>query len=107
MKYRVVVTDTAKQDLRETGIWVAEKSKNKELVKKFIGNLHAEIKKLDTFPNAGVLPKDRILRSAGFRYAVHKDYLIFYAVDEERGVVNVMAVSNAKKDYMHVMRHFI
>lgn len=107
MKYRVVVTDTAKQDLREIGIWIAGKSNNKELAKTFIGDLHAEIKKLDTFPNAGALPKDRILRSAGFRYVAHKDYLIFYAVDEERGVLNVMAVFNAKKDYMHVMRHFI
>ena len=107
MKYRVVITDTAKQDLREIGIWIAEQSKNKELAKKFIGNLHTEIKKLATFPNAGALPKDRILRSAGFRYVVHKDYLMFYTVDEERDVVNVMAVFNAKKDYIHVMRHFI
>ena len=38
---------------------------------------------------------------------VHKEYLIFYLVDEEEKQVNIMAIFNSKKDYMRVMKNFI
>ena len=40
-------------------------------------------------------------------FTVHKEYLIFYLVDEEEKQVNVMTIFNAKKDYMRVMKRFI
>ena len=107
MSYTVRLTDTAKQDLREIAFWIAEKSKDREIAKRFVGELRETCRKLDTFPNAGGIPKDRIIRSAGSRFAVHKEYLIFYLVDEEEKQVNVMAIFNAKKDYMRVMKKFI
>ena len=107
MSYTVRLTDTAKQDLREIAFWIAEKSKDREIAKRFVGELREACRKLDTFPNAGGIPKDRIIRSAGFRFIVHKEYLIFYLVDEEKKQVNVMAIFNAKKDYMRVMKKYI
>ena len=107
MSYTVRLTDTAKQDLREIAFWIAEKSKDREIAKRFVGELRETCRKLDTFPNAGGIPKDRIIRSAGYQFTVHKEYLIFYLVDEEEKQVNVMAIFNAKKDYMRVMKKYI
>ena len=107
MSYTVRLTDTAKQDLREIAFWIAEQSKDIEIAKRFVGELRDVCKKLDTFPNAGGIPKDRVIRSAGYRYTVHKEYLIFYLVDETEKQVNIMAIFNAKKDYMRVMKRFI
>ena len=107
MSYTVRLTDTAKQDLREIAFWIAEQSKDKEIAKRFVGELRETCKKLDTFPNAGAIPKDRVIRSEGYRFTVHKEYLIFYLVDEEKKQVNVMAIFNAKKDYMSVMKKYI
>ena len=107
MSYTVRLTDTAKQDLREIAFWIAEKSKDREIAKRFVGELRETCRKLDTFPNAGGIPKDRIIRSAEVRFIVHKEYLILYLVDEEGKQVNVMAIFNAKKDYMRVMKKFI
>ena len=76
MSYTVRLTDTAKQDLREIAFWIAEKSKDREIAKRFVGELREACRKLDTFPNAGGIPKDRIIRSAGYRFTVHKEYLI-------------------------------
>ena len=95
MSYTVRLTDTAKQDLREIAFWIAEKSKDREIAKRFVGELRETCRKLDTFPNAG------------YRFTVHKEYLIFYLVDEEEKQVNVMTIFNAKKDYMRVMKRFI
>ena len=83
MSYTVRLTDTAKQDLREIAFRIAEQSKDIEIAKRFVGELREVCKKLDTFPNAGAIPKDRVIRSAGYRFTVNKEYLIFYLVDEE------------------------
>lgn len=107
MSYRVLVTDTAKQDLREIPLYILEESGSAETAKRFVTELRNACQKLTDFPNAGALPKDRILVSLGFRYIPHKDYLIFYSVDEAQKTVHILAFFNSKKDYMRVMRAFI
>ena len=57
MSYTVRLTDTAKQDLREIAFWIAEKSKDREIAKRFVGELRETCRKLDTFPNAGGIPR--------------------------------------------------
>lgn len=107
MSYTVVITDTAKQDLREIAIWITEQSKNIEVAKRFVNELRERCKKLSEFPLTGSFPRDYVLKSAGFRFVTHKEYLVFYLIDEENKTVNVMAIFNAKKDYMHVLRNFM
>ena len=107
MSYKVVMIDTAKQDLRDIAIWIAEQSKDIEIAKRFVNELWERCKKLDRFPSIGSFPRDRILKSAGYRFVTYKEYLVFYLIDEENETVNVMAIFNAKKDYMRVMKKFI
>jgi len=107
MSYQVRITETAKQDLREIAFYIAERSMEKEIAKSFVLELQEECKRLVDCPQVGALPKDRILRSMDYRYIVHKDYLIFYNIDEGQKVVNVLAIFNSKKDYLRVMRKFI
>ncbi len=107
MNYSVNLTDTAKQDLREIAIWIAQKSKDIEVAKKYVEELREECKNLASLPDRGAFPKDRILRSAGYRYIVYEEYLIFYLIDNERHIVNIMSIFNAKRDYFRVMRKYI
>lgn len=107
MSYRVVITRTAKQDLKEIAVWIAEESKSVVVARRFVEELKQVIRKLDSFPKAGAIPEDRILKNAGFRFVVHKDYLIFYLIDEEMKTVNVLSVFNSKKDYIRVIRNLI
>jgi len=107
MSYTVKITDTAVQDLRETVMWIAERTQDKKTAKRFVNELREECAKLNTFPNSGSIPRDRILKSLGYRFRVHKEYLIFYLTDDEKMVVTVMAIINAKRDYMRVMRKYI
>lgn len=107
MSYQVRITDTAKQDLREIAFYIAERAMDKDVAKRFVVELREQCARLTEFPQSGALPKDRILRSFDFRYIVHKDYLIFYSIDEAHKIVNVLAIFNTKKDYIRVMRKFI
>lgn len=42
-----------------------------------------------------------------FLYITHKGYLILYIVDEPEKAVSILAIFNARKDYLRVMSRFI
>ena len=107
MIYTVKFTDTAKDDLREIALWIAGKASDVGPAKKFVQELKSECLKLNTFPNSGAYPQDRILRSLGYRFIEHKGYLIFYLTDDEQHLVNIMAIFNEKKDYSRMLNRFI
>ncbi len=102
-----IITATAKEDLREIALYIAEQSKDKALAARFIGELREKCKILEQFPESGSLPKDRVLISSGYRFLVHKNYLIFYLYEKEENTVYIMAFFNAKRDYMRVMKKFL
>ncbi len=107
MSYEVVLTDTAKQDLRGIALWIAEKSEDITIAKGFVMGLRAACRKLAELSNRGAFPKDRTLKSMGYRFIVCKNYLIFYLVDEANKTVNIMAILNIKTDYLSVMKKYI
>lgn len=107
MSYRLVFTDTAKEDLRAIAFKIADISKDKELAKRFVKELQQSTKILETFPESGAIPRDRVLKSAGYRFVSHKDYLTFYLLDKEQEKVVIIAIFHGKMDYMRVMKRFI
>ena len=100
--YQVFLTDTAKGDLRDITFYVMEQSKEKTVALKFAEELRGQCAALSGFPDRGAYPKDSVLKSAGYRYIVHKEYLIFYRVTDES--VYIEGIFNAKKDYMRVLK---
>ena len=107
MSYTVLFTETAKNDLREIAFYIADQSKEPEIAKAFVLELRGTCKRLTELPNHGALPKDRILRSMGYRYLSHKGYLLFYQVNEHEKTVDIMAIFQEKQDYFRVMRRLI
>lgn len=107
MNCKVKFTDTAKADLREIALYIAEQAKDKELATRFINKLREQCKILETVPECGALPKDRILISNGYRFLVHDNYLIFYYYSQAENTVYITAIFNARRDYMRVMKKYI
>lgn len=107
MNYSVRFTETAKDDLRKIAFYIADQSKEISIAKGFVLEPRETCNRLAEFPGQGALPKDRILRSLGYRYLSHKGYLIFYLTDEQSHIVDIMAVFNEKQDYIRVMRNYL
>lgn len=103
----VKLTDTAKADLRQIAHYIAEQSKDKMIAIRFVTELREKCNLLKTFPESGSVPKDRVLMSNGYRFLVHKEYLIFYIYEKQENTAYVMAIFNGKRDYMKVMKKFI
>ena len=107
MSYTVRFTETAKNDLQEIAFYISDQSKEPEIAKAFVLELRETCKRLTELPNQGALPKDRILRSMGYRYLSHKGYLLFYQVNDHEKTVDIMAIFQEKQDYFRVMRRLI
>jgi len=107
MSYSVRFTETAKNDLREIALYIADQSKSPAVARGFVLELREVCGRLTELPGQGALPKDRILMSMGYRYIPYKGYLIFYLTDEQEKTVDIMAIFNEKQDYIRVMRKYL
>ncbi len=107
MNCKVIFTDTAEADLRDIAFYIANQSKNKNIAIQFVNKLREKCKILETMPEIGSLPKDRVLVSNGYRFLVHNNYLIFYSYVKEVKAVYVNAIFNAKRDFNCVMKKHI
>lgn len=107
MKCRVELTATAKEDLRSIAYYIAEQAKDKKVAADFVKQLQEKCKILEDFPESGAIPKDRVMMSAGYRFLVYKDYLIFYNYEKAENKAYILALFNAKRDYMRVMKKFL
>ena len=107
MKYELLFSATAAEDLKEIACDIYSVSGSKESALKYIEGIREECRALELFPESGALPKDRILLSAGYRFVIYKDYLAFYKVDNENRRVIVSTVFNGKRDYSRYMNKYL
>ena len=49
----------------------ADNCSSREIARRFVGELRETCRKLDTFPSAGGIPKDRIIHTAGYFITRH------------------------------------
>ena len=107
MSCRIKLTVTAKNDLRSIALYIAEHSGDKNIAARFVRELQETCKILEQFPECGSIPEDRVLMSAGYRFLVHKEYLIFYFYEKSENTAYILAVFHAKRDYTKVMKKFL
>ena len=98
------MTDTAKSDLREIALGICEVSKDPETAVNFVMELEKQCDILDSQPDSGAVPKDYVLKALGYRFLVHKHYLVFYVANPDEKTVYIHAVFNEKLDYFRYMR---
>lgn len=100
----VLMTDTAKADLREIALNIYEQSGDLDTAVSFVTALQEQCMALAAFPERGAIPKDYVLKALGYRYLVYKHYLTFYLMDETERNVYIHAFFNEKQDYFRYMR---
>lgn len=103
-KWKVIMTDTAKSDLREIALGIYELSGDSDTAVNFVLELKDRCTVLELQPESGTIPKDYILKVMGYRFLVHKHYLIFYLTDTSADTVYIHAFFNEKLDYFRYMR---
>lgn len=103
MKYRVLRTDKANDQLYSILQYIAEDSGSIDVALNYLDVLEAEIRKLETAPHMGSYPRYSILRKQGYRVLIVGRHLIFYKTDDEKREVIIYAVVDSRQHYINLI----
>lgn len=103
MKYKIVRTDKADEQLREITFYIAEDSGSIDIALNYLDKIEAAINDLEDFPMSGSIPRYSILRKQGYRVLIVERHLIFYKVDENKRIVIIYAIVDGRREYRNLI----
>jgi len=103
MKYAILRTDKAGDQLYAIIQYIAESSGSIDTALDYLNTLENEIAKLSTSPHMGSYPRYSTLRKQGFRVLIVKRHLVFYKVNDEQKQVIIYAVVDARQHYVNLI----
>ena len=103
MKYTVVRTDTADEQIRKIILSINENFGSEVSLQK-LDELEESILRLGDHTDIGMVPRYGVLRRQRYKVLVLEKNLVFYKVDEERKRVVVYAVVDQRQDYLNILR---
>ena len=104
MKYRIVRTDKADEQLRDIIFYIAEDSGDIETALNYLNEIEKAINQLADFPMSGSIPRYSILRKQGYRVLVVERHLVFYKVNDDAKTVIVYAIVDGRREYRNLLQ---
>lgn len=103
MKYKVVRTDKAEEQLRDILFYIADDSGMADIALKYLEKFVKAINNFEAFPMSGSIPKYSILRKQGYRVLFVEKYLVFYKVDSSDQTVVIYAIVDGRREYKNLI----
>ena len=103
MKYKVIRTDKADEQLREIIFYIADDSGSIDIALNYLDKIETAIKRLENFPNSGSIPRYSVLRKQGYRVLIVERHLVFYKVNDKEHVVTIYAVLDGRREYKNLL----
>lgn len=103
MKYKVIRTDKADEQLREIIFYIADDSGSIDVALNYLDKIETAIKRLEDFPNSGSIPRYSVLRKQGYRVLIVERHLVFYKVNDKEHVVTIYAVLDGRREYKNLL----
>lgn len=103
MKYNIVRTDKADEQLREIIFYIADDSGSIDIALNYLDKIEIAINRLEDFPMSGSVPRYSILRKQGYRVLIVERHLIFYKIDENKKGVIIYAIVDGRREYRNLL----
>lgn len=103
MKYTIIRTDKADEQLRDIIFYIADDSGSIDMALSYLEKVENTIMILEDFPYSGSIPKYSILRKQGYRVLIVEKYLIFYKVNDNENVVVIYAIVDGRREYKNLI----
>lgn len=103
MKYKVIRTDKADEQLREIIFYIAEDSGSIDIALNYLDKIETAINSLEEFPMSGSIPRYSILKKQGFRVLIVERQLVFYKIYEDKKEVVIYAVVDGRREYRNLI----
>lgn len=103
MKYSIIRTDKADEQLREIIFYIADDSGSVDIALNYLDKIEKAINSLEDFPTSESVPKYSILRKQGFRVLIVERHLIFYKINEDKKDVVIYAIADGRCEYRNLI----
>lgn len=103
MKYSVIRTDKADEQLRDIIFYIADDSGSVDIALNYLDKMEKAINSLEDFPMSGSLPRYSILKKQGFRVLIVEKHLVFYKVYEDKKEVVIYAIVDGRREYRNLV----
>ena len=103
MKYKIIRTDKADEQLREVIFYIAEDSGSIDIALNYLNKTEKAINSLEGFPMSGSIPRYSILKKQGFRVLIVERHLVFYKINEDKKEVVIYAVVDGRREYRNLI----
>lgn len=103
MKYNILRTDKAEEQLREIIFYIEDDSSNVEMALGYLDKMETEINRLQEFPESGSIPRYSILKKQGYRVVIIERHLVFYEINEENKLVIIYAIVDGRREYRNLI----
>jgi len=104
MSYQIHITRAAEHDLSEAADYIDFVLKNPDAADRLLDLAAESIGSLADNPEMNAIVDDPVLRSWGIRFAVIRNYLAFYTVDEEAGIICIVRFLYGKRDWRSILK---
>lgn len=103
MKYKIIRTDKADEQLKEIIFYIADDSGSVDIALNYLNKIETAINRLAEFPMSGSVPRYSVLRKQGYRVLVIERHLVFYKVNEREKIVTIYAVVDGRREYKNLI----
>lgn len=103
MKYNIIRTDKAEEQLREIIFYIADDSGSVDIALNYLDKIEKSINHLEDFPMSGSIPRYSVLRKQGYRVLVVERHLIFYKINEKDKAVIIYAIVDGRREYKNLI----
>lgn len=103
MKYKIIRTDKADEQLREIIFYIADDSGSVDIALNYLDKIEVAIRRLEESPMSGSIPRYSILRKQGYRVLIIERHLVFYKVNEDEKIVTIYAVVDSRREYKNLI----
>ena len=103
MRYEIIRTDKADEQLREIIFYIADDSGSVDIALNYLDRIKKAINRLMDFPYSGNIPRYSVLRRQGYRVLIVERHLIFYKVDDEKCIVTIYAIVDSRREYKNLI----
>lgn len=103
MKYKILRTDNAEEQLRDIIFYIADDSGDIGLALGYLDKIETAINRLREFPMSGNVPRYSIFKKQGYRVIIVERHLIFYKINDEDKLVIIYAIADGRREYLNLI----
>ena len=96
--FKIKITPQALSNMREINDYIAHEIMNPDAARNLLDKMQQEIKNLATFPKKYRLVDEEPWHSQGVRKIVVDNYLVYYWIDEENSIIQIIAVMSERRN---------